>query len=87
MVRNRDLLAMVSLRRAAKPLDLMTYAPQDEQPSLFLLQEDKRQSRLAVFNWTEALRSHQFSFGDLGLTTSSTRGSTSWIDRVPTGPH
>ena len=67
LVRNRDLLEMVSLRRAAKPLDLMTYAPQDEQPSIFFLQEDKQQSMLVVFNWTEAPRSHQFSFGDLGL--------------------
>ena len=67
LVRNRDLLEMVRLRRAAKPLDLMTYSPEDEQPSIFLLEEDKRQSILAVFNWTEAVRSHQFSFGDLGL--------------------
>jgi alpha-galactosidase len=67
LVRNRDLLEMVGLRRAAKPLDLMTYSPEDEQPSIFLLHEDKRQSMLAVFNWTESPRSRQFSFSDLGL--------------------
>ena len=67
LVRNRDLLEMVRLRHAAKPLDLMTYSPQDEQPSIFLLEEDRRQSMLAVFNWTQAPRSHQLSFSDLGL--------------------
>jgi len=67
LVRNRDLLEMVRLRRAATPLDLMTYSPEDEQPSIFLLREDKRQSVLAVFNWTESPRSHQFSLSDLGL--------------------
>jgi hypothetical protein len=67
LVRNRDLLEMVRLRREATPLDLMTYSPEDEQPSIFLLHEDKRQTVLAVFNWTESPRSHQFSFADLGL--------------------
>ena len=67
LVRNKDLLEMVRLRRAATPLDLMTYAAEDEQPSTFLLHEDERQSMLAVFNWTEGPRSHQFTFRDLGL--------------------
>lgn len=70
LVRNRDLLDMVRLRRAAKPVDLMTYLAEDEQPSVFLLHEDKRQSMLAVFNWTERVRSHQFSLSDLGLPAS-----------------
>lgn len=67
LVRNRDLLEMVRLRRAATPIDLMTYSAEDEQPSIFLLREDKRQSVLAVFNWTESPRSHRFSLADLGL--------------------
>ena len=67
LVRNQDLLDMVRLRRAAEPLDLMTYLPDDEQPSIFLLHEGQRQSMLAVFNWTECARSHQFSLSDLGL--------------------
>ncbi len=70
LIRNRDLLDMVRLRRAATPLDLMTYAPEDEQPSVFLLHEDKRQSMLTVFNWTDSPRSHQFKLDDLGLATS-----------------
>ncbi len=69
LVKNSDLLAMVKLGQAAVPLDLMTYADRDEQPSVFLLREDHRQSMLAVFNWTERPRSHTFTLSDLNLTT------------------
>jgi len=71
LVRNRDLLDMVRLRRAAKPLDLMTYADADEQPSSFFLQESKRQSMLVVFNWTEGNSSHKFTLSELGLAPNS----------------
>jgi hypothetical protein len=36
-------------------------------PSIFLLRESKRQSILAVFNWTRKKRKHEFSLSDLGL--------------------
>jgi alpha-galactosidase len=65
LLKNRDLLNMVRYGHAAKPLDLMTYAPEDELPSVFLLRESKRQSILAVFNWTEKEREHKFLFSDL----------------------
>ena len=67
LVKNPDLLAMAKLGRAALPLDLLTYADKDEQPSVFLLREDQRQSILAVFNWTEQSSSHTFTFSDLKL--------------------
>src|SRR5208337_1738195 len=67
LVRNPDVLAMAKLGRAALPLDLMTFADKDEQPSVFLLREDRRQSMLAVFNWTEQPSSHTFAFTDLNL--------------------
>ena len=67
LVSNPDLLAMAKQGRAALPLDLLTYTDQDEQPSVFLLREDSRQSILAVFNWTERLSSHIFTFADLKL--------------------
>jgi alpha-galactosidase len=67
LVKNPDLLAMAKLGRAALPLDLLTYADKDEQPSAFLLHEDQRQSILAVFNWTEQPSSHTFTFSDLKL--------------------
>jgi alpha-galactosidase len=67
LVKNPDLLAMVKLSHAAVPLDLMTYADKDEQPSVFLLREDQRQSIVAVFNWTEQPSSRIVSFSDLKL--------------------
>jgi hypothetical protein len=65
LLKNRDLLDMTRYGHAAKPLDLMTYAPEDEMPSVFLLRESNRQSILAVFNWTEKEREHNFSLSDL----------------------
>ena len=65
LLKNRDLLNIVRYGHAAKPLDLMTYAPEDELPSVFLLRESQRQSILVVFNWTEKEREHKFSFSDL----------------------
>jgi alpha-galactosidase len=47
----------------------MTYADKDEQPSVFLLREDQRQSILAVFNWTEKPSSHTFTSSDLKLAS------------------
>jgi alpha-galactosidase len=67
LVKNPDLLAMAKLGRAALPLDLLTYADKDEQPSVFLLREDQRQSMLTVFNWTEQPSSHAFTLSDLNL--------------------
>lgn len=65
LLKNRDILSMTRYGHSAKPLDLMTYAPEDERPSMFLLRESKRQSILAVFNWTEKEREHSFSLSDL----------------------
>lgn len=67
LLENPDLLQMVKLDRAAVPLDLLTYHVEDEQPSVLLLKEDRRQSMLAVFNWTEQARSHTFTLEDLLL--------------------
>lgn len=67
LVENQNLLRMVQLRRAAIPLDLMSYAAKDEMPSEYFLKEDARQSMLAVFNWTESPRSHTLDLGSLGL--------------------
>lgn len=67
LVTNPDLLRIAKLGRAAIPLDLLSYRTEDEQPSVFLLREDRRQWVLAVFNWTEKPSSHRFSFVDLKL--------------------
>lgn len=70
LLQNRDLLNMAKLQQSATPLDLMTFSKEDGQPSIFLLHEDKRQSMLAVFNWTENPRSHEFPIADLGLRSA-----------------
>ncbi len=68
LLKNADLLDMVRLGHASLPLDLMSYAPEDGMPSLFLLRESKRQAIVTVFNWTEEQRTHRFELvRDLGL--------------------
>ena len=66
LVENQDLLNMARLGRASTPVDLMSYEPEDEQPSVFLLRQSPRQSILTVFNWTEKPRSRSLSLKDLG---------------------
>jgi len=58
---------MARLGHASLPVDLMTYAASDVQPSVFLLKEDNRQSILTVFNWTEGELKRNLRFTDLGL--------------------
>jgi len=76
LVENRDLLNMAKAGRASTPVDLMTYDPEDGQPSLFLLRQSPRQSILTVFNWTDRTRSRSLSLRDLGLPVSSTMVAT-----------
>lgn len=70
LVKNTDLLDMVRLGRASTPVDLMTYAPSDGQPSIFLLKESNRQSILTIFNWTETARKRAITLASLGLKRS-----------------
>lgn len=70
LVENRELIDMNRLGKAALPLDLMTFPSEDEDPSVFFLREDRRQSMLAVFNWTEQSRSHTFTLAGLHLAAS-----------------
>src|SRR5215467_2221252 len=72
LVNNPDILQIAKLGRAAKPTDLLEYAPEDEQPSVSFLREDNRQSILAVFNWTDKPRSHSFRLSALGLADGHT---------------
>ncbi len=67
LLENQELLNMAKMGRAHTPVDLMTYQPKDEQPSIFFLQESQRQAMLTVFNWTNAARSHSLKLTDLGL--------------------
>lgn len=71
LVENPDLLAMAKMGRASIPLDLLSYRPEDEQPSIFLLKEDGRQSILAIFNWTDQARMHQLPLSELNLQSGT----------------
>lgn len=70
LIQNQDLIHMIRLGRASTPLDLMNYAAEDEQPSIFFLQEDRRQSILAVFNWTNKERDHNIDLITAGLSAT-----------------
>jgi alpha-galactosidase len=76
LVENRELLNMAKVGRASTPLDLMTYEPEDGQPSIFLLRQDQRQAILTVFNWTNTVRSHTLKLVDLGLPAGHAYAAT-----------
>jgi alpha-galactosidase len=80
LAENRDLLNMAKAGRASTPVDLMTYEPEDGQPSIFLLRQSPRQSILTVFNWTDGPRSHSLGLADLGLPASSSMKATGVMD-------
>jgi alpha-galactosidase len=80
LAENQDLLKMAKAGRASVPVDLMTYQPEDGQPSIFLLRQSPRQSILTVFNWTDAPRSHSFDLAGLGIPASSTLVATAVMD-------
>jgi alpha-galactosidase len=82
LVKNQELLDMIRLGQASVPLDLMTYRPEDKQPSIFLLKENQRQQILTVFNWTEQTLSHTLSLNTLGLDA---KGSYSATDLLRSG--
>ena len=67
LVENTDLLNMAKVGRASTPLDLMSYDPDDEQPSIFFLRESPHQAILTIFNWTKTPRSHALKLAGLGL--------------------
>jgi hypothetical protein len=67
LVKNATLIDMARLGRSSTPTDLMTYAPGDRQPSVFLLKETARQSILTVFNWTDEERTRAITLASLGL--------------------
>lgn len=71
LIKNPDLLDMAKLGRASIPVDLMDYLPEDEQPSIFYLREN-RQSILTIFNWTNVPRTHTIHLPDFHLPAHNT---------------
>jgi alpha-galactosidase len=84
LVENRELLNMAKVGQASTPLDLMTYEPEDGQPSIFLFREDQRQAILTVFNWTNTVRSHALRLADLGLPAGHTFAVTNVLNQNET---
>ena len=81
LVENADLLNMAKIGRASTPIDLMTYEAEDEQPSVFFLQESPRQSMLTVFNWTKSPRSHTLKLAELGLRSERTYAASDVLNQ------
>jgi len=71
LVQNQDLIEMAKLGRASTPLDLMSYSPEDYQPSSFWVAEDNRQGMLTIFNWTDKPHTRSIEFSSLGLPHSN----------------
>ncbi|MGB2589215.1 MAG: PKD domain-containing protein [Candidatus Acidiferrum sp.] len=86
LVENEDLLNMAKLGRASMPMDLMTYEPEDEQPSIFFLRESPRQAILTVFNWTKSSRSHTLKLSDLGLPSDHSFTAVDVLDQDASFP-
>ena len=84
LVENRELLNMAKVGRASTPLDLMTYEPEDGQPSTFFLREYQRQAILTVFNWTNTVRSHTLRLADLGLPAGHPFAATDVLNQNET---
>jgi alpha-galactosidase len=80
LLENTDLIDMVRLGKASVPIDLMSYAPSHQQPSIFYLQESKRQGILTVFNWTDRPAKQSIRVRDLGLTETGRYSVASVFD-------
>jgi hypothetical protein len=86
LIENRDLIDMVRLGKASRPVDLMDYAASDLQPSVFYLKESDRQSILTVFNWTEKPLSRTIRLSDLGLSATGSWTITDIFDHKQQAP-
>ena len=84
LVENGELLNMAKVGRASTPVDLMTYEPEDGQPSIFILRQDERQAILTVFNWTNTTRSHNLKLTELGLPSGHTFSATNVFNQNET---
>jgi alpha-galactosidase len=82
LVENKDLLNIPKIGQASTPIDLMSYQPEDEQPSIFFLRIDAHQSILTVFNWTKAPRSHTLKLSDLGLAAGHPFAATDVLNQA-----
>jgi alpha-galactosidase len=80
LIQNQDLIHIIRLGRASVPLDLMNFAPEDGQPSVFFLKEQDRQSILTVFNWTDKERDRSIDLTTAGLPATGQYTVTDVLD-------
>ena len=80
LIQNQDLIQMIHLGRASIPLDLMNFAAEDAQPSIFFLKEDPRQSMLTVFNWADKERDRSIDLAIAGLPATGQYVVTDVLD-------
>ncbi len=83
LIENPDLIDMVRLGKASVPIDLMTYASSDQQPSIFFLRESGRQSILTVFDWTEHPISKTIALTELRLPSTGSYSISDIFDGKP----
>jgi alpha-galactosidase len=81
LMQNQDLIDMARLGHSSTPLDLMSFLPEDRQPSTFFLKESSRQSILTIFNWTDKARTHAVTLASLGLNAAGSYTVASVFDR------
>jgi alpha-galactosidase len=81
LIQNQELIQMIFLGRASVPLDLMNFAAEDGQPSIFFLKEEDRQSILTVFNWTDKERDRSIALTATGLPSTGQYAVTDVLDK------
>ena len=81
LIQNQELINMVRLGNASVPLDLMNFAAEDGQPSVFFLKEEDRQSILTVFNWTDKERDRSIDLTSAGLPSMGQYTVTDVLDK------
>ncbi|MGC1961305.1 MAG: PKD domain-containing protein, partial [Candidatus Sulfotelmatobacter sp.] len=80
LIQNQELIQMIRMGRASIPVDLMNFAAEDEQPSVFFLKEEQRQSILTVFNWTDKERDRSIDLTTAGLPATGQYAVTDVLD-------
>ena len=80
LIQNQELINMVRLGKASVPMDLMNFAAEDGQPSVFFLKEEDRQSILTVFNWTDKERDRSIDLTSAGLLSMGQYTITDVLD-------
>jgi hypothetical protein len=85
LIENPVLIEMARAGKASVPIDLMTYDPEDGQPSVFFLKADGKQTDniLTVFNFTDKERDHNIQLTSLGVDPGASYKVQNVLDEKP----